>query len=264
MAKTLCSAVFALLFISLSSTVSAQVVIEMSSTVEGSVDRMYVKDGMMRVNSQAGGTDSSMIFRGDEMLMLDHGSRSYYRFGQEEVAQMSEQMSEARRQMEEQLANVPPDQRAMIERMLGDRMAMMGSAPEPLRVERMGSSQAGDYSCTEYQVFRGDARQVEICAASVSDLGAAAQEARQVFEAMAEFTQQLTEAFSQGPLAGMIQSPYESMAQIDGFPVRTRSFNGDQVTSEVTVTSISREAIDDALFSPPAEYEQQQLPQMSR
>ena len=81
---------------------------------------------------------------------------------------------------------------------------------------------------------------------------------------MAGFMEEVMQAFSQGPLAGMMDNPYQAMSQIDGFPVRTRHFDGDQVISETTLTSISRQAVDDNLFSPPDGYKREEMEGMPR
>ena len=136
MVKILCS--ICLSFLLMSSLASAQVVIEMSTSTQDAPNRMYIKNDMTRADSKAGGSDMSTIFRGEEMVMVNHDTRTYQIFGRAEVLALADKMSEARKQMEEQMANIPPEQRAMVERMMGNRMAMMGSASAPVRVERGG------------------------------------------------------------------------------------------------------------------------------
>ena len=130
----------------------------------------------------------------------------------------------------------------------------------PMRVEEMGGSQEGQYACTEYAVYRGDEKQFEICAADVDDMEPGADEAMAAFESMAERTQALIDAFSQGPLAGMIETPFQAMSEIDGFPVRTRDFDDGQVENVMRLVSITQQEIDDAQFAPPSNYEEEELP----
>ena len=71
------------------------------------------------------------------------------------------------------------------------------------------------------------------------------------------------QSFNQGPLAGMMESPFQAMSEIDGFPVLTRRFNGDEVIAETMLTSIGRGDVDDGLFSPPDDYTRQEIEGMS-
>jgi hypothetical protein len=246
----------------MSSAASAQVVIEMSSSVDGATNRIYAKNSMLRMDSEQGRDNTTVIFRGEDMLFLNHDERSYFLLDKEKLVELSDQMNSALKQMEEQMANVPPEQRAMVERMMKGRMPGFGEAPAPLRVEMGGNGQEGDYSCTEYTIYRGDDKRFEICAAATRELGPLAGEAMEAFEAMAEFSEQLTQAFSQGPLGGMVDNPYQIMYQIEGFPVRTRDFDNGQVTSETRLTSIVRQELDDNLFTPPDDYKQEDMPGM--
>ena len=58
----------------------------------------------------------TMIYRGDrrEMVVLDHGKKSYFVMDQQTMKKMAGQMSQAMRQMQEGLKNVPTEQRAMV------------------------------------------------------------------------------------------------------------------------------------------------------
>ena len=145
----------------------AGVVIEMvsrdaSSNQETSADKIYTEGTMVRIESHQEGTTnpSTTIFRDETLFIVNHQDQTYHRMDKDSMTRMSSQMSEAMKQMEAQLANLPPEQRAMMERMMKGRMpggmpGAMGSDRPQRRIEVGGDEQVGEYSCTMYTVYRG-------------------------------------------------------------------------------------------------------------
>lgn len=236
----------------------AGVVIEMQSTESGSkskptTSRIFAQDRMLRMESEdKRGGKSVMIFRGDEMLILMVDRKQYYRIGQKEIDELSETMSSMAKQMEESLKNVPEAQRAAMEKFMKNRMPQMGEAAE-LKVKAGGASRSGSYACRMYEVWLGEDKMQEVCAADPSDLGAAA-EAEEAFRAMAEFSSKLIGSMRQGPMSGMFQNPYVAMSKIQGLPVMSRTFEEGRAVSEVHMKSAQRQSLDGELFEAPAGY----------
>jgi hypothetical protein len=163
--------------------------------------------------------------------------------------------------MEEKLAQLPPEQRAMVEKMMQGQMGaqmqggMLGGAPQPQRIEAEGSQKVESYSCKKYGVYRGTEKTSEILVAPADEVGAAA-EALDAIRAMARFSETMLESFKDSPLAGMIDNPYQVLSEIDGFPVVTREFEGGRATEETVLKSANRESLDAGLFKPPADYKE--------
>ena len=97
----------------------AGVVIEMvsrdlNSNQETSADKIYAEGKMVRIEShQEGTTDQTItIFRDETLFIVNHQDQTYHRMDKDSMNRMSSQMSEAMKQMEAELANVPPSTRA--------------------------------------------------------------------------------------------------------------------------------------------------------
>ena len=221
--------------------------------------KIFAQSEMIRIDN-IGGENMSMIFRGEEFLMLNHTDRTYFVMDQAMLEQLNSQMNEAMKLMEAQLAQVPPEQRAMVEKMMQGQMQNMMSMepPPPPRVETGGASSWLNYSCTQYTVYSGSDKSQEICAASPNQIEGS-DEVIGAFQEMAAFITKMSESMP-GPMAsGMAQNPTGMMDQIDGFPVHTLHYENGKVIREVSLESITRQSLDESMFSAPADYAQQQM-----
>jgi hypothetical protein len=86
----------------------------------------------MDIDSE-GADDGMMIFRDNEFVYVNHSDKSYIVTDEAMLEEVSAQISDAMKEMEKQLAGMPPEQRAMVEQMMKGRMQGMmpqqGDAP---------------------------------------------------------------------------------------------------------------------------------------
>jgi len=270
--------VFSLFAAAAAMPVLAGSVFEMTSSGSAAVAQtIFVQNGMLRVDAAAMGADgpTTMIFRDGEMLIVDASQRSFYRLTEASMAelgaqlgQVNEQMSAAMQQMQAQLANLPPDQRAMMERMMKDRMpnlaAMTQAAAPTMRVEQGGSRNVGNYACTDYALYADDTKTQEICAADYDSVPGA-QEVAGALGEMQGFFQSLRDAVSSPLLSGMQNNPFDLMTQVQGFPVSSRVYLNGNLQQELMLSGVEQRDIEASLFEVPAGYtERSMMPQNGR
>ena len=208
--------------------------------------------GKVRMDQQDDAT--SIIFQGDSMIVLDHNEQKYLVMDDA----MLDQLQIAMQQMQAQLAAMPPEQRAMVEQMMQGSMPGGGAQPEAPRLESLGSDSWGDYSCTRYAVFEGDDKTQEICAAPLDDIPGG-EDVMGALQGMVGYMDRIIEAMP--PQIGNIigDNPLGYMAEIEGFPVQGLTFEGGQMTEESTLESVTEASLDPAIFSPPANYQAQDM-----
>jgi hypothetical protein len=212
---------------------------------------------MLRLDSDGGpfSSDVSMIFLGDRFLVVDHDEQSYIVMDEAMLTEVSAKMNEAMKQMEAQLAKMPPEQRAMAEQMMKsqmDALSNMESAPPP-RVEAVGPGEWDGTPCTRYAVFEGPDKSQDVCAAPLNQVEGSA-EMMQAFMQMAKFVQKLSESLP-GPLAAsMASNPGAVIEQINGFPIHSIEYSLGEVSGETRLESIEEAALDDAQFAAPEGY----------
>ncbi len=247
-----------------SSIANAGVVMEIvtrdATGSESDRTKIYSEAGKIRMEQggeQAG--DASMIFLGDRFIYVDHSSQSYMIMDEAMLEQVSNKMNEAMKEMEAQLAAMPPEQRAMVEQMMqGQMQGMMGHAAEEkpkVRVEATGSGEWNSRKCREYAVFTGDEKTQQVCAADLDDVDGS-REMVDAFRDMAAYIQKMTESMPM--VAGNQPNPGELMDQIGGFPVLTVDFANGVKISESSLDSVVEENLDDSLFEAPDGYQRRE------
>lgn len=228
---------------------------------ESERSQIYAQDGYLRLDSEGGPYASavSLIFDGTSFLVMDHGEKTYIVMDEAMLVEISDKMNAAMEQMEAQLAQLPPEQRAMAEQMMKSQMGgMMGDkepAPPP-RVEKTGSSEWQGRACTEFDVFEGDVKTQEICAAPLDQVNGSA-EMMETYQGMAKFVKKLSESLP-GPLGSSFNDHPGMVADlIGGFPVRSVEFSMGTPVTEVTMESITEKALESSMFKAPSDYREQ-------
>ena len=236
---------------------SAGVVIEMTvknagSGGEAATDTIYAHGEMLRVDARAGRGDGemSMIFRDDRFWIVERDKNECQTIDKETIEEIGSQVGAAMKQMEAELSKLPPEQRAMVEKMMKGKTPGMQKQAPPRRVEAGATEQVGDHSCVVHTVYAGAEKTREICAAPEGP-SKLMSEAMVAFRAMAGFMKGLQENAQRMPFMSMDGSPFRDVEEIGGFPVRVRTFDDGQMTSESTLNSVARRDLDDAFFSPP-------------
>jgi len=221
--------------------------------------RIYAQSEKVRMEEGGNGdAEATMIFLGDRFMYIDHSDKSYVVMDEAMLDEVSAKMDAAMKEMEAQLASMPPEQRAMVEQMMkGQMQGMMGQQGEetpPPRVEAIGSGEWQSRDCKEYAVYEGGEKKQQICAAALDDVEGA-DEVIDAFRSMAAYITKMTESLPMRP-AGQ-SNPGELMDQIDGFPIHTVDYANGQIVQEVSLDSVEEQDLDDELFGAPEGYRKQ-------
>lgn len=205
--------------------------------------KVLVKDDMVMFGDAEGG----VLYDGEKntMTMIQHQQKQYMVMDEAFADSVSGQISAAMKQMEAQLAQMPPEQRAMMEKMMRERMP--GSAQKVHHEFRQtGSSQEiAGYDCDDGELLKNGKVEVQLCVASVRELGIPKDDYESMgaaFTAMAA----LVEKFSMGG------EEMFSLELIGGVPVQSTDPGGHQNSR---LAEISFDSIDDQQLAIPADYE---------
>jgi hypothetical protein len=225
-------------------------------------------DVKVTMANATGGT-SDMIFHGakQEMVIINHANKTYMVMDKATVDQMVSQLGGVMAQMQEAMKNMPPEQRAAMEKMMAGRLGGAAPAAEPVVMHNTGEhgTEAG-YAAVRWEATRGGRKIREMWVASWSSIHGAA-EAQAAMSAMAEYGKSMMESLSKSglPIGRSIDDSLFQFQALNGFPVVTREFGDDgKATSETTLKGARQETIPASEFQPPAGYHQQQLPGRGR
>ena len=217
--------------------------------------RMQLDRTHIRTDIRDQGRQMSVTYDADAkvMRMIDTAKGTYTEITEQDLKQMAGMMA----QMQEQMKNMPPEQRKMMEDMMKGRggAGMPGAQAAPARItyKRTGTGKAGQWACTTYDGFRGAEKVAEVCAAeSGLDLTAADfQVVQQLADMMKSMAPQQREQLA---VYGTVDS--QGFA---GFPVRRVTFRNGKPESTSELTEFRREAIPAAVFAAPAGFKKQDM-----
>ena len=240
---------------------SPPVVESMEISAEGRNLKMGIPSG-----GQSG--KGEMIFRGDrrEMVVVDHDNKSYMVIDEAMIETIAGQLSGVMSQMEEALKNVPEKQRAMVEKMMKQRMPQQAEIPKrPVAEVRKTGDRAGKngYPSVRYEVWVSDAKVRDLWVTDWDNIEGG-DDVADVFRDMADFFAEMLDAVGEmaGGLGGMgaDTSIFNDFSSIEGFPVVTEEFADDgSLENESALRSAKRQTIDPDAFEPPSGYKRQEM-----
>ena len=225
--------------------------------------KFLFSDGFMKMSTDQ---ENDVIFNSQSrnMMIISHAEKSYMIFDENTASNIKSEIDKA---MEEALAQVPPEQRAMVERMMKQQMGNMnGGAPQmqmempKAEIRKVGRSDTiNGISCEYYEAYTGNEKDMELCVADWDDIDAS-ENMRNSFMAMGEMMEGFLEQISQ--MAPMMQSndnPFAYLKEMDGYPILSRQFSNGVATEETVLKSITEQDIDKNEFNPPEGYNKQDI-----
>jgi hypothetical protein len=223
---------------------------------QGNTQTMLVQNGMMRTNASSSG---AVILKGSTIIMIDDKRKQYREMTKEDLKKMAAGAGEAMAKMQEKMKNMTPEQRAMMEKMMGNRIpGGMGSPdkPDTWESKNLGTTATVEgRKCQNWNLLRNGAPFEELCVVPYNTLPGK-EDFQKVFKEMAE-------AF--GDLAKQVPGADQSAkarAAINGYAVRTRMYASDGKfrPTETIMTKWVEESIPASMFEPPAGYVKAELP----
>ncbi|MGE0387718.1 MAG: DUF4412 domain-containing protein [Gammaproteobacteria bacterium] len=220
------------------------------------VQTIQAQDGMARIEARSG---TVILFRDDALYQLDVPARRYRVMDKRSLEAMSSRMNAAMTQMQAELARMPPEQRAMVERMMGAQMGPAGAAPAPAdaiqAVDTGRGDRVGGRDCRIWNLLRNGRIDREICAAPFASLPGAG-DMKQTFARMAA----LFEGLRMPAVQSHAAPAFEAIDRIDGFPIRTREYAAGVPNGvEHVVTAWKAQALPAQMFAIPPGYTQQAI-----
>ena len=219
--------------------------------------QVQIEGSRMRVDSAgASGEKQTIIFDGAKQVMwiVNVDRKTYSEMTKADMDRIGGQAAGAMAQMQEQLKNMPPEQRAMVEKMMQGRgmMPAAGAPPAPKTVYRpAGNDKVGKWTCNKYDGYQGSQKTAEVCAVASETLGFA----------LADFdvSRQLGEFL--GKLMPQNADRVFSVGRADeqgfsGVPVRRVIWTG-QAQTIVELTDVSRQSFPASTFELPAGFQKE-------
>ena len=223
------------------------------------VSKIWFDGGRMRSND---GTGDGVIFKNQSIYALDPDKKSYTVVDKAAMDRMGGQLAEMRKKMEAQMANMPPERRAMMEQMMSQMGGGAGAKQAVKReVTATGRTETvGGFKCKVWEVSVDGVKDQELCAAAPGSLPGGT-EVLATMREIGEMLKGLTEGMGSMARRNATDS-WADLAKINGIPILTRDFAGGKASSEMRLSVIRSESVPGSMFEVPAGYTQRKMPTM--
>lgn len=220
---------------------------------------MWVQNGMARVESRT----STAIFKNDVFYTLDNAKKKYMAMDRATMEQSMTRVNDMLEQMRAKSANLPPEQRAMLDQMakqLGGTSDPKQRAPVYDAQPAGGSDTVNGRSCKLWNITRDGQPTQQLCVASFSSLPGA-DEVASVSKKMLALFEKMGDRFREQVSLGM-QQQSATLAKIDGYPIMSRTYHDGKLSPEsFIVKAWEQRSLDANKFEIPKDFVKQEMPQ---
>ena len=221
-------------------------------------ETVYVAPHMLSSSTDEGG----VIFLGEKKVLyaLSGKDKSYRAITEEDAKALGAQTNAAMSQMQAALANLPPEKRAMVEKMMAGKMAAAAPAEVKRTVKEMGQNKTiNGFDCAGYLVTKDDGTSSEIWAADPKAIHVNPADLS-VFKDLSEFVKSMIPQM--GGMQEMIKDyEHPKEGDIPGFPILTIGKDKDgKETFRAEVVKIDPGKIASEKFEVPSDYTQDTSP----
>jgi hypothetical protein len=216
--------------------------------------KMYVQNGAGRFVDAEGRVT---LIKGGGMYIIDDANKTYVAMDKATMEQLAKQLNAVMEQAKEQMAKLPPDQRAQMEQMMG------GAAGEgqkwTVEVADTGKTDKVEgRTCKLLNVTRNGELDEQICVVPYSSLPGK-EDFQAVFASFAKVFEDLAKSVPM--LAGKMENEFSAQKKANGFPVRRRAYENGSLINEESVVKVWREeAVPASMFEVPAGYKVKSMP----
>ena len=218
-----------------------------------------ISDGNARVDSIVGGEKRTMIFRSDKDLfwIVDESAKTYREITREDMRRVVKLVNNAMELMKEKMASMPPEQRKMMEKMMGNQLAALDGekkGAKGITYEKIGNGgKVGGWSTVKYEGSIDGALVSEVWTAAGSAVNVGMSEMK-TLEKMMSFFREFTGKFGGDSLVALGPE-----GALEGVPVKIVSYSNGAPAGTYLVTSIEQKKLPASEFEVPAGYTKESL-----
>jgi hypothetical protein len=215
---------------------------------------VQVQDG--KVHASMGKSDG-MILKNATIYIIDDKRKAYREMDKATMQRTMDQAGAQMAQMQEQLKNMPPAQRAQIEKMMGGNMPGAGEKAVYESRDTGKSDSVEGRRCRVWNLLKNGKVNEELCVVPFSSLPGK-EDMQKTFKEMAAAFEGLSKS-----VPGVGDSAKARNA-INGYPIRMRSFDdaGKPRGMEQVLKSWAEESMPASTFDVPAGYKKEAMPKM--
>jgi hypothetical protein len=230
---------------------------------EQTLIKMYLDADKLRIEQPDKDGSTIIIYRGDKGLvwMIRPGEKLYQETTKEDIQKMKAQMEQARKMMDEQMKNLPPEQKEQMEKMMGKMPGAQAEEKKETVYKLMGKGEkVNDYTCEHYAAFTDGEKTWELWAADYKDIDVDFKDLAPL-EALGQFFGEIGGDDFESYFVGT-QEPFEGKEgpRFHGMPVKWTDIEADSVVHVNELKVLEKRDVDAALFEVPEGYKKADKP----
>jgi hypothetical protein len=241
---------------------------EISTNKTTVAQKMYVQGNAGRfIDVPAPGEEGSAtatIIKDGTLYAIDDTDKTYMQLDKASMEQLAKKMNEGLERVKEQLAKMPPDQRAQMEQMLGKQIPGFAGGDQKWTVEAVDtgkSDKVDGRTCRLWDVKRNGELDEQLCVVPFSALPGK-ENFQQVFGNFARVFEEMAKAVPM--LSGLMSNEFSAQQKINGFPVRSRDYENGKLSDLERVMKVWREEnVPASMFTVPAGYKRKSMEEMA-
>ena len=219
--------------------------------------KMYVQGGLGRFVDEEG---RATLIKNDTLYIVDDADKSYVIFDKAAMELLAKKLNAGIERMKEQMAKLPPDQRAQMEQALAAQMPGFSGEPKQATVEVIDTGKSDTVegrSCRLWDMKRNGELDEQLCVVPYTALPGN-EDFQQIFANFAKVFEEMAKSVPM--LAGDMDREFAAQARVKGFPVRTRAYEGGKLGDRAQIMKVWREEkMPASTFEVPAGYKQTQV-----
>jgi hypothetical protein len=232
------------------------------------VQKMYVQGSSGRfvdvAEQGANSRETATIISNGTLYAIDDADKSYVMLDKATMEKFGKRLSDGLAQMKEQLAKMPPEQRAQVEQMLSKQVPGFAGGDQKWTVEAVDTGKTDKVNgrtCRVWDVKRNGELDEQLCAVPFNSLPGK-EDFQAVFGNFAKVFEEMAKTVPM--LSGLMSNEFSAQAKINGFPVRSRDYEDGKLANVERLMSVWREQdIPGSLFEVPAGYRKKSMEEMA-
>ncbi|HEX6637374.1 MAG TPA: DUF4412 domain-containing protein [Steroidobacteraceae bacterium] len=232
------------------------------------VQKMYVQGTSGRfvdIDDQGGKPrETATIIKNGTLYAIDDQDKSYVMLDKATMDQLGKKLSDGLSQMKEQLAKMPPEQRAQVEQMLSKQIPGFAGSDQKWTVEAVDTGKTDKVdgrTCRLWDVKRNGELDEQLCVVPFDALPGK-ENFQAVFGNFAKVFEEMAKTVPM--LSGLMSNEFSAQEKINGFPVRSRDYENGKLSDMERVMSVWREqSVPAAMFEIPAGYRKKSMEEMA-
>jgi hypothetical protein len=211
--------------------------------------RVFWEKDRGRVEGQAGGTGTVVLFHGDTMFAINEADKTYIEVTPKDLEATSEMLDQAGAALAGKMASLPPEQRAQLAKY---GFGAYGFQPPPIEFKKTASGvECGKWKCDRYDMMTAGKKTAEKLFSSSLGISPSVFDGKRVKGMM--------EKISTGGFFKKIKQSVKNRP--DGFEILSREFDGGKLTGTTELVEVVEETLPASKYEVPKGYQKRSFMQ---